>query len=129
VGIDLEFPRKPSSATQLALRYFTLREQYLIRSLPLSHQQAAILECWTRKEAYVKAIGTGLADGLRYFEVPVPPQAPAQIRVIPGECTEVEPWTMRPLPMPRGYHATLVVEGRDWIPQYMLLEVDSKAFC
>ena len=125
VGIDLESQDALTDTIQYVTRFFTCREQQFLQSLPLECQPAAILNCWTRKEAYVKAIGDGLTHGLKHFEVSVLPNEPAQLLEIRGSREAAMNWTMVSLPMPSGYHATLVVEGQGWTPFYFQLETDS----
>jgi 4'-phosphopantetheinyl transferase len=74
----------------------------------------------------VKAIGTGFTDGLAYFEVSVRPNAPAQLLAVHGNRPATGQWTMQSLPVPPGYHATLVVEGCDWEPSTFQLESGSR---
>jgi 4'-phosphopantetheinyl transferase len=57
---------------------------------------------WTRKEAFIKALGDGLQRPLDSFDVTV--DGPAALLDAPG-------WAMCDVPVPRGYLAALVVEG------------------
>ena len=60
VGIDLEMLRLPQDARRLAAAVFSAPE---LESLALVSDEVlnrAFFTCWTRKEAYLKALGTGL---------------------------------------------------------------------
>ncbi len=71
VGIDIEVSRPQLDSTALAQRYFhPLEVRALLEEAPES-RHAAFLRCWTRKEAFVKAIGEGLRFGLDRFAVPI----------------------------------------------------------
>ncbi len=64
LGVDLEYPRRPRRALELAQRFFTRREAEILAFLTESERQIAFLRLWTCKEAWVKADGGGLAAGL-----------------------------------------------------------------
>jgi 4'-phosphopantetheinyl transferase len=127
VGIDLESQPPFTDAISRVSRFFTVREQRLIQSLPFTQQYAAILNCWTRKEAYVKAVGDGLVFGLKHFEVSVLPDEPAQLLEIHGSREAATVWTMQSLSVPSSYHATVVVEGQGWTLHHFQLHSDSDA--
>ena len=61
VGADIERPRAGSA--RLARRFFTPREAALINS------DADFCRLWVQKESYVKALGTGLAEGMSGFDI------------------------------------------------------------
>ena len=48
----------------VAERYFSAAEAAQLRALTSDAQPRRFLQLWTLKEAYLKAIGTGLAGGL-----------------------------------------------------------------
>jgi 4'-phosphopantetheinyl transferase len=64
VGIDVELKRPVPEVEFLAQRYLAPLEWTAIERLPPEEREAAFLMCWTRKEAYLKARGDGLAGGL-----------------------------------------------------------------
>lgn len=67
LGVDVEWIRPLKE--DIAGRYFSPRECAVLRALPPDHQPRAFFECWTRKEAYIKASGEGLSLPLDSFEV------------------------------------------------------------
>ena len=70
----------------------------------------AFFSCWTRKEAYLKALGSGLAKPLDAFEVTFAPgEAPAL--VVYGDAFETARWNLRGLSPAAGYAGALVTEG------------------
>ena len=77
LGVDIEQPRRIEP--DLADRYFAADEVRRLRELPATEQELAFFRCWTRKEAYLKAIGTGIAIPLESFSVSFEPAAPAAL--------------------------------------------------
>jgi 4'-phosphopantetheinyl transferase len=107
VGIDIEAERPLADSALLARRILGPRERARFEALPERAREAALLAAWTRKEAVLKALGTGIAGNLRSIDV----LADA------GDCAVVhdaEPratWSLCPLSMPRGYQGAVAVEG------------------
>jgi 4'-phosphopantetheinyl transferase len=69
LGIDLEKMRHLESQRDIARRHFAPGEFAALEALPDADQRAAFYRCWTRKEAYIKAVGAGLSMPLDVFEV------------------------------------------------------------
>ena len=67
VGCDIERRDPKFAAEQIPERFFSPDEVRALRSLPLNEQTEAFFNCWTRKEAYIKAVGHGLVDCARQF--------------------------------------------------------------
>ena len=61
VGIDVEYMRDNLDFTSLAKRFLSKQEHRTVSNLSGAQQKAAFYTCWTRKEAYLKATGKGLA--------------------------------------------------------------------
>lgn len=114
VGVDIEYLRPLPDAEQIAEHYFSLQERAVLRSLPTDQKQEAFFHCWTRKEAYLKALGDGLARPLDQFAVSLTPGEPARLLSVAGDAREIGRWSMRNLSLVSGYAGALVVEGDDW---------------
>jgi 4'-phosphopantetheinyl transferase len=69
VGVDVERIRQDVEAMELAERFFSAAEVHWLRSQPAAGRIASFLACWTAKEAYIKACGTGLSTPLAGFSV------------------------------------------------------------
>jgi 4'-phosphopantetheinyl transferase len=111
IGIDLEQLRPGLDFRPIAKRYFSEREQADLFSLPESEQLPAFYRCWTRKEAYIKATGTGFSQPSNGFDVSLLPGEPSALlahRVRPGD---VAKWKLYDLEAPEGYCAALAVEA------------------
>jgi 4'-phosphopantetheinyl transferase len=73
IGIDIEEIRSDLDTRSLAERFFSPRERANLYALPEDLQQVAFFACWTRKEALLKATGTGLSFPLEAFTVTIDP--------------------------------------------------------
>jgi 4'-phosphopantetheinyl transferase len=112
VGIDIEHIRPIDDIEQIAQRTFSAIENYELKRLPPEQILEGFFNCWTRKEAYIKAIGDGLSFPLRRFDVSLTPGEPAKIRSIFGSKEEAARWFISELQRANGYAAALVVEGK-----------------
>jgi len=112
VGIDVEAIRPMADANQIAARFFSPRETAELRALPA----ASFFTCWTRKEAYLKARGLGLAQQLRAFSVTISPAATPL--VVDDKDGEGALWPIHELPALAGYAAALVTGGNPRLVRY-----------
>jgi 4'-phosphopantetheinyl transferase len=110
VGIDVERIRQDFPVDGIALRFFSPAESSAIGAYPRESRAKVFFSCWTRKEAVLKARGTGLVD-LDSFDVPVS-EAPVTELAIPPALGDMRPWTLFDLPAGPGFAAAVVVEGR-----------------
>ncbi len=112
VGVDLEYMRPGVADEQVAERHFSPREVSTLRTLPPAMQTKAFYDCWTRKEAFIKARGEGLSLPLDQFDVSLAPTEPAALLGTQWDPEEAARWSMRALHPGPGYAAALAVEGR-----------------
>lgn len=68
IGVDIEVPRDMSDLEALAERNFTHAEFTALRAADPAQRLQAFLRCWTRKEACLKALGSGLSIEPAVFE-------------------------------------------------------------
>ncbi|MEE8525803.1 MAG: 4'-phosphopantetheinyl transferase superfamily protein [Thermoanaerobaculia bacterium] len=94
LGVDVEILRPMNDARKIAERYFADDERAVLRAVGENRLSEAFFLCWTRKEAYVKAIGEGLAEPLGNFCVSFFPPEPAHFLHIGGSSNEAEAWTL-----------------------------------
>jgi len=102
VGVDVELIREVPDADDLAERFFSPTETASLRALPFDQRSLAFLACWTRKEAFIKALGLGFSLPLDAFDVTIEPDAPARITRIEERVDRVANWAMQAfIPCPR----------------------------
>lgn len=114
VGIDVEYLRPITDALDIAQRFFSSGEVAALRAMPHERRRSAFFACWTRKEAYVKALGEGLAVPLDSFEVSLAGPELGGLRSIGGSVEAAGGWTVRDVAPGPGYAGAVAVEGRDW---------------
>jgi 4'-phosphopantetheinyl transferase len=110
VGVDLEQVKPMPDARAIAERFFSAPEVEVLRSLIPEEVEPAFFRCWTRKEAYVKAVGEGLSMPLHQFDVAYGRGEPARILCTRGDPAQASRWAMEALEPGPGYVGALVVE-------------------
>jgi 4'-phosphopantetheinyl transferase len=114
VGVDVERVRPDLAWRELAERYFAPTEVAELVALPPARQRLAFFTCWTRKEAYVKALGLGLSVPLDGFAVTLAPDRPAALIGTAHDPAQCERWELRELVPAAGFVGAMAVEGRGW---------------
>jgi 4'-phosphopantetheinyl transferase len=85
LGLDLERCRPDPGLLAIANRFFAPRERAALLALPEARRNEAFYTAWTRKEAYVKAIGRGLSEPLNRCEIPLGREEPVRFARVDGE--------------------------------------------
>ena len=114
VGVDVEAgSRLGEDWPGLVRRVFSVREQAELHALPAARQREAFLNGWTRKEAYLKATGLGITEGLQTIEVTIDPDQPPALRhpAVEEVSGVRRAWGVHDLRVDAQFAAALVVEG------------------
>jgi 4'-phosphopantetheinyl transferase len=111
IGIDIEFINKDIEAKSLASSFFSANEANTLLSLPENQIPQAFFNCWTRKEAFIKAEGSGLSLPLDQFEVSLIPNQPAKLLAIHWNPEGVKNWSLHTLEVDPGFVGALAIEG------------------
>lgn len=114
IGIDVEHVRRNVEFKKLAKRYFSPHEAGELDTHTDIDMPRAFFSCWTRKEAYVKALGDGIAFGLNEFSVSVNPSDTEVSLSTHRDRGEAEKWSILNLQAGPEYTAALAVAGRDY---------------
>jgi len=107
LGVDVEKLRPVPDFEEIASRFFTPREAETLIGLPSERQMEAFFACWTRKEAFLKATGEGIGEGLAKVEVTLTPGEEAEILRIAGESQAQTEWQLRSFSPVPGYLAAV----------------------
>ena len=116
IGVDLEKLKPMPDGLDIAQRFFSAPENEIFAAIDESMRDVAFFNCWTRKEAYIKAVGEGLSMPLDRFDVAFAPGEPARLLRTRGDENEAARWSMRELDPGPGYIGALAVEGDGWRP-------------
>jgi 4'-phosphopantetheinyl transferase len=111
VGIDVEAVRELEDADDLAARFFSPAERAAYRALDPRDRPLGFHSCWTRKEAFVKALGGGLGQPLDRFDVSLAPGEPARILRVDATPGDRCGWRLEALSPGPGFVAAVVVEA------------------
>ena len=111
LGVDLEKVRAEMRHERVAERYFSVAERDVLRSLPAGEKAAAFFRCWARKEAWLKAKGTGLRLPLGGFDVSLAPGEPARLLATRFDGEEASRWSLVELDAGAGFQAALAWLG------------------
>lgn len=108
IGIDIEL-MKELDYLSLAESIFSDQEQSELKSLPENHLRKGFYTLWTRKEAFIKAIGLGLSFSLKEFDVSlISPEKP-QIKISRSQAVFDTGWEIYDLLTDVRYCASLVI--------------------
>jgi 4'-phosphopantetheinyl transferase len=113
IGVDVERIRPIPDKHAIAQRFFCAEEAAELASLPESQHDLAFHLCWTRKEAYIKAIGQGLSAPLDAFRVTLRPEEPARFIHILQDPGLTREWALHNLTLTSGYAAALAYRGAE----------------
>ena len=111
LGVDVELVRFVPEADQIAAKFFSPREGAMLNAIPAEQKMEAFFHCWTRKEAYLKATGEGIADALPRIEVSLTPGQPARLLKINGDAPAASLWTLSDLVPAPGFVGALAIKA------------------
>jgi 4'-phosphopantetheinyl transferase len=114
LGVDIEMIREGFDPVGLAHRFFSTHEQSQLAALDPSDKYPGFFRCWTRKESYIKAVGTGLSLPLDQFDVSLLPGDQNALLATRPEVSDAAMWSLREVPAGAGYIAALCVRGQGW---------------
>lgn len=122
LGVDVEAVRPIPEFDTVAEAHFSPAELDALRALPPGEREHGFYRLWTRKEAYLKAIGTGLSHPLHGFTVNID-HAHSRIVDVAGDADEAAAWRLPALDLPPPYVGALAMRApavavslRHWRP-------------
>lgn len=109
VGVDVEALRPLPDLEAVAARFFSEAEVESLMGLSPERRELGFYNAWTRKEAFVKAIGEGLSHPLRDFDVSLEPGGPVQLLRLACDDAGPERWSLVPLEPAPGFVGALAL--------------------
>ena len=110
VGVDLEHIRTIDYRS-LSQRYFSGNESTRLMALPEDQRARGFFSCWTRKEAYLKAIGVGIGYGLDTFDVSLGPDDPPALLANRKNPAETGRWNLATVNVSPNHVGAVCGEG------------------
>ena len=111
LGIDIEFIHRKIEFHQIARRFFSTNESDIVINAPRESMHQYFYNCWTRKEAFIKALGDGLSFPLDQFEVTCAPDEVPKLMSTKWDETEVEKWSLWAFEKSKDYVGALAIQG------------------
>jgi 4'-phosphopantetheinyl transferase len=108
IGVDVE-RIGADSIHEIVNRFASARERQELLALSGAARRAACVSWWTRKEAYVKALGCGLTKGLDTFDVTL--GNPPRLIADRNDGTAHQRWRIHDVDVGADYAAAVAVEG------------------
>lgn len=114
IGVDVEAIRPLTDADDIASRFFSRCEYEIYLALDACDRPLGFFNCWTRKEAFIKALGDGLYYPLDSFDVSLAPNDPARILRVESTPGDECAWWMDSFsPAPRFVAAVVIENPRE----------------
>jgi 4'-phosphopantetheinyl transferase len=111
LGVDIEYNKREIELPMIARSFFAQSETDDLLSLSQNEQLSAFYNCWTRKEAFIKAKGGGLSIPLDQFEVSLLPKDRPELKVIRWDQEDVQNWRMQSLRYGTDYTGAVIVHN------------------
>ncbi len=109
IGIDVEKIDAAKADVQVAQNYFASPEIEILGAEPASERAVCFFRIWTLKEAYLKAIGSGLGTPLDSFAFTLEPLG---IEFLQGQDDDPRRWQFETLAASGGHVLSVAVAGR-----------------
>ncbi len=114
VGIDIELVRDDIDIEQISRRFFSQRELNSLEKIHKDKQTVRFFQYWTRKEAFLKAMGKGVSFPLEHCDVSLMTGKVLSPIRLPDDKPETSCWYGMDLFPGSGYAAAIMAEGNDW---------------
>ncbi len=126
IGVDVEYQKPELEPLAIAQNFFSSTEVKRLGKFPESDQITAFYRCWTRKEAIIKALGTGLSFPLDAFAVSMENDEEAELLETLWKVSEKQQWQMRSRRLDDEHLAAVAIRDlkteisfKTWEPTYL----------
>jgi len=110
LGVDIEFCKQRINLSGLVDKCFAVEEAAYWTKLPETQKNQEFYRFWTRKEAFVKATGHGIALGLS--QCVIDPENPTELLRIPAKCGKASAWHALDIDSGEGVCSALVADKK-----------------
>lgn len=124
IGVDVEKIKADFDVLGIAQNFFSTREVKSLLNIPLEHQYRAFYRCWTRKESFIKAKGSGLTIPLHSFAVSLDSDEKAEFLETNWNLNEKNNWKLFSFVPSHNYIGALSVQGSGYSVKY----IDGESF-
>lgn len=114
IGVDVESINLDIEIEGIVERFFSSDEVTALRSLPVELRHKAFFQCWTCKEAFIKAKGKGLTIPLDSFSISLNPEKSPDLVCSKFCADEASRWSLYTFDLGINYCAGLAVEGHNF---------------
>jgi 4'-phosphopantetheinyl transferase len=131
LGVDIEYIQPMVDLECVAEQCFCVAEYRQLLAVGAEKRAKAFFDCWTRKEAFVKALGEGLSYPLNRFQVTLRPgEQPTFVRIAGCDASTLE-WALHDVTPAADYAAALAVKNRNCELRIwkFLTAMDCNLFC
>ncbi|GGW39324.1 4'-phosphopantetheinyl transferase family protein [Arenibacter certesii] len=111
IGVDVEMFKSNFNVMDIALKFFSKKEVETLLTLPEYKREVAFYRCWTRKEAIIKADGSGMSFPLNTFSVTIDSDDKAELIEMSNGDLNKEKWRLFSIKLSVDYLAAVAVEG------------------
>ncbi len=111
IGVDLEYIRDITDMAKVAEHVFSKNEISYWHTFSEIEKKEAFYKFWTRKEAYLKAVGEGFTSAVNTIDVSVHPFKESTTLVSGKYSENQNRWTVRDLKPLSGFAAAFAVAG------------------
>lgn len=111
IGVDIEYALREVEIIKIANLFFAKEEVTALMALEKDYHTQAFYNCWTRKEAFIKAEGSGLAFPLDQFVVSLDSKEEATLIDTKWDKKEKEKWVLDTLEPEENYIGAVSVKG------------------
>ncbi len=114
IGVDVELIQSDFTGDEIATRFFSASEVDRLQQVQATERHRAFFDCWTRKEAFIKATGIGLSLPLDQFDVTLTPGEPAALLRTQWDENEARKWSLRALDLGQHYAGAVALRAHGW---------------
>ena len=114
IGVDIEYVQEIPARDRIAQKFFSENENAIFHSLPEHQKTKAFFNCWTRKEAFIKAISDNHSYSPDTFDVSLAPGEPVRLLRLEADSREASQWAIQPLTLAANYTGAFAVRTNNY---------------